>query len=312
MTNQDRKASLTMADLESMDVNDHDCRMLHHHDMNYEIFEEIYQDAEVDDEHDDDDSRGRNRNMSRRRSSITGTRQDESLGNLTGSTHRRRRHSTYNPRNRRAHRDGHSEIKEFLSNIKDKNYTRRNSFVNNLMDFNLSYEVSMAASKHELSPALNFSCPVLNYLREDDEDSIELQMTKRPSLISERQEHSDSMNWESFKDDGESELPQDGHELRIEYVMELPLVDQPRVSKGKRRQRPHSYKMLERRLSSESPMSVIKSFTVHEMRASYPTEVSSISPLSGKDLDSYIATGIQSQREQPLVSKRQQQCARGA
>jgi hypothetical protein len=310
MTNQDRKGSLTMADLESMNSYDLNGPSKSHHDLNYEIFEEICQDAELDDNN--DVSRGRNR-MSRR-SSISGPRQEESgnLSNSTSDTIRRRRHSTYNPRNRKAHRDAHSKVKELISNWNDKNYSRRNSFVSNLMDFNLSYEVSMAVSKHDVSPALNFSCPVLNYLREDDEDSIELRMTKRPSLISEREPVDSSMSWESFKDDGESELPQD---VRIEYIMQLPSMDdKPRLSKGKRRQKPHSYKLLERRLSAESPMSVIKSFTIHEMRATYPTEtnVGNVSPPPfGKDLETYIGTGIQSQRQQPLVPK-QQQCARGA
>ena len=40
--------------------------------------------------------------------------------------------------------------------LEDKHTFRRASFVNNLLEFSVNYDVSTAAMPHEVSPALNF------------------------------------------------------------------------------------------------------------------------------------------------------------
>ena len=138
-------------------------------------------------------------------------------------------------------------------------------------------------------------------------------MFRRPSLVS-IPDDSHAESWESFKDDGETELPQDGHEMSREFVIELPPMEDEIKPKSKRRRRPHSYQMLEKRLTCEAQYDIIKSFNLKEMTASInpatlPT-ASSPSRMEPKALDLDVANTFQSKSEQPLASR--QQCARGA
>ena len=281
-----------------------------------EIFEEICQEAETEDQLERSPSFARQP----RRSSLTGCGLvdaheaavknglvDEPAAGVRNL--HRRRHSSYNPRNRAAHRQAHMKLEDHLRYLEDEHHFKRASFVNNLLEFNLSYDVSMSGSEHELSPALGFSCPVLSYMNEDEEDSVELRMLRRPSLVSVPEDPTQA-SWESFKDDGETDLPVDAHEMSDEYIIELPPLEEYVKPSGKRR-RSHSYKLLEKRLTSESPMDVIKSFSLKEMVATVPqVTFPATAGVQSKDLDLPVQNTFQAEREQPLAAR--QQCARGA
>ena len=324
---ENRKGSMTMADLEAihdMERNSMnracasegvgasmEAAKYHEHS---EIFEEICHEAETEDQME------QSLNLSRqpRRGSLTGGCIDAHDAAVAhGLVHEpveirslhRRRHSNYNPRNRAAHRQSHTDLEEHLRHLEDKHHLRRASFVNNLLEFSLSYDVSMSGSEHELSPALNFSCPVLSYMNDEEEDSVELRMLRRSSLVS-VPEDSNQESWESLKDDGETSLPQDAHEMSREYVIELPPLEEYVKPSGKRR-RSHSYKMLEERLTSESPIDVIKSFSMKDMAASISlVTLPTTAVVQSKDLDLQVQNTFQAERGQPLAAR--QQCARGA
>jgi len=309
-----RKTSLTLIDLEAFkeideklrDDYDENAASTDKYQEHSQIFEEICQEAEAEDQLDYRPSRPL------RRPSLSGISEassmeweaTEAIGKL-----RRRRHSTFNPRNRAAHREEHADLEEHLKRLEDKHRFRRASFVNNLLEFSVNFDVSMSnpAMDHEISPALNFSCPVLSYMNDEEEDSVDLTMIRRPSLISVHDD-SNTDSWESLKDDGETESPQDAHELSREYVIELPSMEEVVKPKGKRR-RPHSYKMLEKRLESESQYNVIKSFSWKEMTASFVAQLPQ-APIEPKSLNNDVPSTFQSKSEQPLAAR--QQCARGA
>ena len=309
-----RKTSLTLIDLEEFKEKDAAAvaysAKYHEHS---EIFDEICQEAEAEDQL---ETRPRRQ---LRRVSLSGSSACSSMDwdkPVEITKLRRRRHSTFNPRNRAAHRREHADLDEHLKMLEDKQRFRRASFVHNLLEFSVNFDVSTAAAmSHDVSPALNFSCPVLSYMNDDEEDSVELRMLRRPSLVSipdDSDSNSNAQSWESFKDDGETELPQDGHELSREYVFEMPPMEEPVNPRAKRR-RPHSYKMLEKRLTCESQFDVIKSFTLMDMAASInvatmPAASPSMQP---KALDMHdVANTFQSKSEQPLAVR--QHCARGA
>jgi hypothetical protein len=356
MTNKNRKASLTISDLETIHaieqirLNSINSEKYNEHN---EIFEEICQDAEAEDEI--METSLPSSTIMTRRTSITGCTSttsstivlepfEKDLSCRMDRHHYPRRHSTYNGRNRKFHRDAHATIKDYFLTIQDVNHARRTSFVTNLMDFNLSFDVAMAASNSNgISPTLNLSCPILSYLKEDDEDSIELIMIKRPSLITDKEEFNQSANWESLKDDGESEEDSmDNPNHKTEYVIELaPLEEDYDSSWGKKRnndrqrrkKKVHSYQMLEQRLSSESLMSVVKSFGLHGMSAAaaigYPTTTSHTSAAMkfsssqqrrrsddnpakeyAEDEESQNVSSAYPTRNQPISTT--QPCARGA
>ena len=225
-----------------------------------------------------------------------------------------RRHSSYEPRNRSAHHQAHAELKDHLDHLEDKHDLRRASFVHNLLEFNLSFDVSMN-SFADIGPsaALNLSCPVLSYMNDDEEDSVELNLLRRPSLVS-GQENSKEESWESLKDDGEAELPKEDHENSGEYCIELPPLEEVIKPAGKRR-RSSSYKILEKRLQLESPIEVLKSFNIKENSANFDDAcITAIQPKNldaqSTALDNEMHDTFQQQREQPAATL--QQVARGA
>jgi hypothetical protein len=60
-------------------------------------------------------------------------------------------------------------------------YRKVSSMVNTLLDFHSSFEISLASASRQ---DLHLSCPVLSYVYDSDDDSIEINKAKRPSLTS--------------------------------------------------------------------------------------------------------------------------------
>jgi hypothetical protein len=343
MTNKNRMTSITISDLEAIHALEQLQVLTTKYREHEEIFEEICQDVEAEDELIMEASLSSSIIRTRRTSIGSGpTYTMEPLEHVdTCKKHRYpRRHSTYNARHRKFHRDAHATIKDYLLTIQDENHARRANFVTNLMDFNLSFEVAMAASSSSdemMSPALNLSCPILSYLKEDDEDSIELIMIKKPSLIPNKDDSNPCENWESLKDDGESEQFMDDPSQTNEYIVRLPPLndDEEESSRQRGRKKLHSYQMLEQRLSSESHMSVVKSFGFHGKMAAigYPTTTTTSMPTTLKFSSSHqrqrlytegnttkeygedeetqgVSNAYRSTTNQPVTTK--QPCARGA
>jgi hypothetical protein len=237
------------------------------------IFETLCQEADI---HDHINNR-RGRNTRRASMSNKASHEGASLNNVKHY----RRHSTFNPRNRQTHRDAHADFEEYI--LYQRN-NQRSSIVSTLLDFHSSFEISLAASFPKgMRAALHFSCPVLSYMHDYDEDSLEMRMTKRSSLISNLKENEDFeyLNDYSESDSGIS-FDVSSQSERQQYVIDM--SDKEDISclqPGKRRKR-HSYKVLERRLSTESHLSILKSFIAvsetdekskEEMQASTNDEV---------------------------------------
>jgi hypothetical protein len=292
---------LTMADV---DTHDYDYFCTEKEEYINDIFEDICQDAEAEDEME------QCRNRAARRSSMSGidnSYRDHRIGDKEDV--RRRRHSTFNPRNRKSHRNAREEVKEHLLCVQDESHIQRRISVNNLMDFNVSLEVAMVAPDQDLSPALNISCPVLSYLSVN-EDLLDdkVMKTKRPSLLSvsgfdasEKLEAERSVEAESKESNVSN--------LKSEYTVELPYTEESdNVStKGKPRKR-HSYKLLERRLSLESPKTVIKALRLCEKNVSNQLSVCTDKAQSPKTNDNYVSDAVQGPTVQQLPDKRQYAC----
>lgn len=267
---QSRKSSMTMGDLEAIREQDmsgmlkpaktpQEAKYMEHS----EIFEDLCNEAETDDM--------QSGNSNKQRGAGSGSHDDMELvlGSSTVSTStseefrtlHKRRHSSYESSMRSTHREHHQEIKEHLHTMEDEHSLRRASFVNHLLEFNLSVDVSMADLNADpeaeyTSPAMHLSCPVLSYMNDDEEDSVELRIMHRPSLISVEEE----APWESLKDCG-SQMPREEEKAK-EYVLELPPlpVEDPNRKMRPKRRRPHSYKILEEKLATQSPLNVLKSW----------------------------------------------------
>lgn len=197
---------------------------------------------------------------------------------------------------------------------------RRSSIVDNLLDFNLSIGATSSIT-------MQLSCPILSYMNDDEEDSVDLRQVKRPSLVSVVEdcvnEAQHEEGWESLEADG-SALPMDAHFQTREYQFELPPVDDSDRSKKKQlKRRRHSYQMLEQRLSeSQSPLDILKEWSSSmggnkknlTVSLTAPMNASSVasSPEQVKslELDSGLSDFQQRAREGPMLTN--MQCARGA
>jgi hypothetical protein len=319
MEKHNRKSSMTMADLEA--IHEHDKCVSNKptftstkHSEHSAIFEDLCHEAEQDDD-DDIHSYGASQlsTKSSHRGSLIGCVDDMDLPSVAvvGQEEFRklqlqlyqRRHSSYEPRSRSAHRAQHQELKEHLVTLEDKHHLRRSSFVNNLLEFNLSVDVSMSDMGADVaSPALHLSCPVLSYMNDDEEDSIELRMVQRPSLVSviEQEEYQES--WESLKDCS-TEHPQD--ELK-EYVIELPPMEEPKNIFPKRRR--HSYKVLEEKLSEGSPLDVLKAW--NSMGGIAALAMPAVPPPQPRSFEKNEIFSFETTRESPVETRAQ--VARGA
>ena len=250
------------------------------------IFEVLYQSVEITNE------------LTAEHGFITRRASMHCISNLQpSSSHERpcRRHSSFHSRNRQAHRIDHSNIEEHLLQQRNRELTCR---VNNLLNFHSSFEISLEASSwHESIPALHFSCPVLSYMHDSDEDSIEIRMAKRPSLISVT---NGSRNFENLNDisvddpvindisvdnpvindisaDNPVIITFDLNDQLTEPVngtQTLNTVSYSSSRHGKRRNR-LSYARLERRLATESHLTVFKSLIgndIEDMTIEIPME----------------------------------------
>jgi hypothetical protein len=236
------------------------------------VFEQLCHDAEVDDV-----LSKRRESMILRRSSIHGDfisyRNDFKDKYNPINTRRRRCHSSYNPRNRKTHRVAHVDLEEYLTQCtqtKNHHYKKleRSNIVNTLLDFHASFEISLAASSQpDVSLGLQYSCPVLSYLQDSDDDSVEVRIMKRSSLLhkssgSLRQHQEDDFDIDT-DDESVSQF------MESEYIIEIPemMEPEPLTSFGKQR-RPHSYQILNNRLSSDSPLSVLRDLMQKEKEPS--------------------------------------------
>ena len=178
---------------------------------------------------------------------------------ITKTPRRARRHSSFESRKRLQSYNDHQTVKEYLNSPFVN--AERSKFVQSLLDFNLS--VNMASlrdlSTMDESPALRVSCPVLSYLNDDEEDSVDLteykrKVTKRSSLVRLKEEA--GQRWESLDDASLNDDPATFENPR-EYVMEMKSLDdeKPRT----KRRCPPSYKILSQKLAMESPLQVLRS-----------------------------------------------------
>jgi hypothetical protein len=222
----------------------------------HRIFESLYQEAEIQDVI--CNRRGRN---TTRRASMQNISYHEAATSV--GVKRYRRHSTFNPRNRQAHRDTLADFQDYMLHQRNR---QRSSIVSTLLDFHSSFEISMVASfRKDVKPALYLSCPVLSYMHDSDEDSIEIRRVKRSSLISNPKEN---QNFEYLDDciESDSDISFDvsSQPKQQEYIVDMSEIEGfPCLRPRKRRQR-HSYKELERRLSTESHLAILKSFIMSE------------------------------------------------
>jgi hypothetical protein len=230
------------------------------HAMSYSdqqgIFDVMYQDAEVQDDMNDI----RVGRPATRRASMNVTSSKHKTNSVNDC--RYRRHSSFNPRNRQAHRDAHSHLEEYFL---ERGNPQRSSIVSTLLDFHSSFELSMVGAAHDVSSALHFSCPVLSYMHDSDEDSVEMNITKRPSLML-GTNGSENIEYLNYDSDNNGDNLVDSFQLpeEKEYVIEMSEEEQYTNSHRETRRKRPSYITLERRLSTESHLAVLKSMITGE------------------------------------------------
>eukprot|EP00545_Synedropsis_sp_CCMP1620_P009494 CAMPEP_0119005742 /NCGR_PEP_ID=MMETSP1176-20130426/1902_1 /TAXON_ID=265551 /ORGANISM="Synedropsis recta cf, Strain CCMP1620" /LENGTH=379 /DNA_ID=CAMNT_0006957583 /DNA_START=221 /DNA_END=1360 /DNA_ORIENTATION=- len=255
-----------------------------------------------------------------------------------------RRHSSYDSRSRAIHREQHDQMKEHFATHDDEHHSRRSNFINHLLDFNLSIsvmDVSMANvvvggadmlggdnnnnnnnnNDASTTAMMHISCPILSYMNDEEEDSVEMTHLKRPSMgtVEEDQESS----WESLKDDTVYDNEHVSSSLKEEtkqYIMELPplddLDDEPKMKSTRPKRRRHSYKVLEEKLMEGSPLDVLKAWNSMSLLPNTPTPTTTTTvataptqPQQPKSLEVNNDFGFQT-REGPLATRAQ--VARGA
>lgn len=176
---------------------------------------------------------------------------------VKGSKMFARRHSSFEPRQALQSYIAHCEMKEHFNSTPEE---QRAKCVESLLNFHDSVNV-MDFNFMEESAALHFSCPVLSYMNDEEEDSVDLVAFKRKlrrrsstSVIKEEEEL-----WEFLQDleDEPTNFDADG---KI-----LPAVDneKPQLQLHKERRHP-SYKVLARKLATESPEQIL-----HSLESSY-------------------------------------------
>jgi hypothetical protein len=149
---------------------------------------------------------------------------------------------------------------------KNHKLKKRSGIVNALLDFHASYELSFAASSQlDVNLGVQCSCPVSSYLQDSDEDSVEVLIVKRPTLHHEYHSKHDNESSRSIHHSGVEDFevpPEEGSDLHCrlmesDYTLEIPEMMEPeQPTLHRMRRKPHSYQVLERSLSSESPLSV--------------------------------------------------------
>jgi hypothetical protein len=121
---------------------------------------------------------------------------------------RPRRHSSFHSLQRSLHRRLHKEMKVYFQ---DNDHHKRNTVIEGLFQFQLSLNMSMASMDNleEMdSGNLYRSCPILTYMNDEDEDSVDLHRVKRPSLsvVKDEGEYLDEEDDFELSDDEDFEL----------------------------------------------------------------------------------------------------------
>jgi len=206
---------------------------------------------------------------------------------------RPRRHSTYHSSERSFHRKQHKEMKVYFH---DNDFHKRNTVIEGLFQFQLSVNMSMASMENleEMdSGNLYRSCPILTYMNDEDEDSVDLHRVKRPSLsvVKDEGEYLDEDDEDHFElsDDDDFELkPSKSSAKRLSlksadeppkpvrtYTLKLGGVDDE-DEKPRAKKRTTSYAMLSMRLD-DHPLTVlddIRSASMSNLPTSKPVKSS--------------------------------------
>jgi hypothetical protein len=185
-----------------------------------------------------------------------------------------RRHSSYEPHQQCAIFQAHQDMKEAI----EQQSRDTSSIITSLMEFNLSVNMaSLSDLSLDKSPALHYSCPVLSYMNDDDEDSVELLTFKRglkrnSNNLSVLKEETDEQRWEMLDDDDDGLLDLtklDGKvtsnrrnthnrtSLKADYMIAIKQLEEDEKPRTKRRK--SSCKYLSERLSNEHPQRVLRS-----------------------------------------------------
>lgn len=186
-----------------------------------------------------------------------------------------RRHSSYEPHQQRIIFQAHQDMKEAI----EQQGRNTSSIITSLLEFNLSVNMaSLSDLSLDKSPALHYSCPVLSYMNDDEEDSVELLTFKRglkrnSNNLSVLKEETDEQRWETLDDDDDDAILDltklDGKvtsnrrsscnrtSLKADYMIAIKPLEEDEKPRTKRRK--SSYKHLSERLSREHPQHVLRS-----------------------------------------------------
>lgn len=176
-----------------------------------------------------------------------------------------RRHSSHELRQANKSYSHHLQMKEYLDSM-EADSKERNNFVTALLKFNISVNMASLSdfSMMDKSPGMHYSCPVLSYMNDDEEDSIDLLVYKqqqngggmrRASMqIAEEQEES----WESLKDSESDSAISEGSK---EYIIDMQPLEPDTKGRTKRR-RKSSCRMLSDKLATEPPQQVLRSLGI--------------------------------------------------
>lgn len=169
-----------------------------------------------------------------------------------------RRHSSYCEIEREKTYKQHKRMKEYLNSLQDNS---KSKVAKMLLEFNSS--MSMASLDDvgimNESLAMHYSCPVLSYMNDDEEDSVELtehrmKGKKRLSMASISENSGET--WETLLDDP----MEDPFQNSKEYHMELKRVNDDFKKPRAKRRRPPSCLVLTQQLAAEGPQHVLRTF----------------------------------------------------
>jgi len=174
-----------------------------------------------------------------------------------------RRHSSFESRQIRATYAAHLAMEKELK----ANESARAETIGKLLEFNSSINLASMSdlSVMNSSPSLHLSCPVLSYLNDDDEDSIEIYtfkkaMRRQSTALEALPEDCSAKleDWETLNDGDDSGIQ---HREYSVSMNDLPSKEPP-LKKSSKKRRPRSYHVLSERLSTEHPQKVLRSFGV--------------------------------------------------
>ena len=150
-------------------------------------------------------------------------------------------------------------MKQYLG--KPKRTTHKFEVIQQMLDFNLSANMTSINdfSMMNKSLGLHYSCPVLSYMNEDEEDSVELtyikkRQSRRSSLCSLTEDEAES--WESLND-----VAIDGSiEGSADYHISIKLMDEEDDKPRAKRQRSRTCLILSHQLEDgQHPQKIFRS-----------------------------------------------------